>query len=84
LRVGHTVSGRTYLERLRELDPQRRWNLNCLSAVEASSESLARDLLTGELDLAFLHPPLRHPAIRYEALGEERLVVVCSPTHQIA
>ncbi|HYU19466.1 MAG TPA: LysR substrate-binding domain-containing protein [Chloroflexota bacterium] len=51
---------------------------------EAGSGDLIRSLEQGELDLAVLTLPVRHPALETSPLLEEELVVAAPPDHPLA
>src|SRR5262245_14417694 len=51
---------------------------------EEGSLALGRRLVEGELDLAVVIEPVRHPALTTEPLLEERLLLAVSRTHPLA
>jgi DNA-binding transcriptional LysR family regulator len=56
-----------------------------LRAVPGGSEELAREVVSGGLDLAFLALPGRTPAgLTVRPLGHEPLVLICAPEHPLA
>ncbi len=84
LRIGTAssgVSGSPLPQILRELKKQH-------SGVEASvasgtSEQLVQQILSGELDVAFVSLPVEARGVQTELLSEDSLVAIASPRHQL-
>lgn len=55
-----------------------------VSVLEDSSGNIEQNLVSGELDLAFIALPVKHPAISYEVLSREEILLVMSPDHPYA
>jgi DNA-binding transcriptional LysR family regulator len=51
---------------------------------EDNSSVLESELLNGDIDLAFITLPIRHPDITYEIINQEELLLVMSPDHPMA
>ena len=83
LRVGHVDAGSSdllpvALRAFHERAPEVR-----LVVKESTSEALVEALDAGELDLAFVRPPVKHPGLATEAVAQETLVVVLPDTHRL-
>ncbi|MEQ4210208.1 LysR family transcriptional regulator [Actinopolymorpha sp. B9G3] len=52
--------------------------------VERNSPALEEALVSGEIDLAILHPPLRQPGLVVQELPAEQLVLAFPETHPLA
>ena len=84
LRVGHVDAGSSdllpvALRAFHERAPEVR-----LMVKESTSEALVEALDAGELDLAFVRAPVKHPGLATEAVAQETLVVVLPDTHRLA
>ncbi|MGB9181759.1 MAG: LysR family transcriptional regulator [Pyrinomonadaceae bacterium] len=55
-----------------------------ISVVSGTSESLVRQILAGELDMAFVSLPVEARGIQTEALNRDELVAIASPRHKLA
>lgn len=85
LRIGTAssgVSGSPLPQILRELKNQH-------AGVEASvasgtSEQLVQQILSGELDVAFVSLPVEARGVQTELLSEDSLVAIASPRHKLA
>lgn len=55
-----------------------------ISLHESSSGNIEQDLINGDIDLAFITLPIKHPSIKYEVLSSEELVLVMSANHPLA
>lgn len=55
-----------------------------VSVIEGSSGNIERELIDGEVDLAFITLPIKHPSIAYEVLSREELLLVMPMDHPCA
>lgn len=51
---------------------------------ENNSGVLEQEIADGEVDIAFITLPVKHPDITYEIISQEELVLVMSPDHPLA
>ncbi len=84
LRVGHVDAGSSellpgVLRALHERAPDVR-----LVVEENTSEALAEAVEAGELDVAFVRPPVARPNLASEAVDEEEFVVAVPDRHRLA
>ena len=55
-----------------------------VSVTSGTSQSLVRQILTGDLDLAFVSLPVEARGIQTERLSSDELVAIASPHHRLA
>jgi DNA-binding transcriptional LysR family regulator len=55
-----------------------------VSIVSGTSEALVRQILSGDLDMAFVSLPVEARGIQTEGLSRDELVAVVSPRHKLA
>ena len=55
-----------------------------IAVTSGTSESLVRQILAGELDMAFVSLPVEARGIQTEALNRDELVAIASPRHKLA
>lgn len=55
-----------------------------IAVTSGTSESLVRQILAGELDMAFVSLPVEARGIQTEALNRDELVAIASPQHKLA
>lgn len=55
-----------------------------VSIVSGTSESLVRQILAGELDMAFVSLPVEARGINTEVLSSDELIAIASPRHKLA
>ena len=67
------------LKKLRALHPQAD-----ISVASGTSEMLVKQILAGELDMAFVSLPVAAPAIETEVLSRDELIAIASPRHRLA
>lgn len=67
------------LKELRERHPRAD-----VSIVSGTSQALVRQILAGELDLAFVSLPVEARGIQTEVLSRDELVAIASPRHKLA
>jgi DNA-binding transcriptional LysR family regulator len=67
------------LKELREIHPRAE-----VSIVSGTSEALVRQILAGELDIAFVSLPVEARGIQTEGLSRDELVAIASPRHKLA
>lgn len=67
------------LKELRERHPRAE-----VSIVSGTSEALVRQILAGDLDMAFVSLPVEARGIQTEGLSRDELVAVVSPRHKLA
>lgn len=67
------------LKELRERHPQAE-----VSIVSGTSEALVRQILAGELDMAFVSLPVEARGIQTEVLSRDELIAIASPRHRLA
>ena len=67
------------LRELRERHPRAE-----VTIVSGTSEALVRQILAGELDMAFVSLPVEARGIQTEGLSRDELVAVASPQHRLA
>jgi DNA-binding transcriptional LysR family regulator len=67
------------LRELREQHPHAE-----VSIASGTSEALVRQILAGELDMAFVSLPVEARGIQTEVLGRDELVAIASPRHRLA
>jgi DNA-binding transcriptional LysR family regulator len=67
------------LKALRERHPRAE-----VSIVSGTSEALVRQILAGELDIAFVSLPVEARGIQTEGLSRDELVAIASPRHKLA
>jgi DNA-binding transcriptional LysR family regulator len=67
------------LKELRERHPRAD-----VSIVSGTSEALVRQILAGELDMAFVSLPVEARGIQTEGLSRDELVAIVSPRHKLA
>jgi DNA-binding transcriptional LysR family regulator len=67
------------LKKLKELYPQAD-----ITVASGTSEKLAQQILSGELDIAFVSLPVEANGIQTELLAEDELVAIASPEHPLA
>lgn len=67
------------LRELRERHPRAE-----VTIVSGTSESLVRQILAGELDMAFVSLPVEARGIQTEGLSRDELVAIASPQHRLA
>ena len=84
LRVGHVDASSSdllpvALRAFHERAPEVR-----LMVKESTSEALLEAIDAGELDVAFVRPPVKHPRLATEAVALETLVVALPDTHRLA
>jgi DNA-binding transcriptional LysR family regulator len=66
------------LKELRERHPQAE-----VSIVSGTSEALVRQILAGELDMAFVSLPVEARGIQTEVLSRDELIAIASPRHRL-
>ncbi len=84
LRVGHVDAGSSELlpvalRAFHEQAPDVR-----LVVEESTSEALLEGVDAGELDVAFVRPPVKHASLATEVVAEEALVAALPDTHRLA
>lgn len=67
------------LKELRERHPRAE-----VTIVSGTSEALVRQILAGELDMAFVSLPVEARGIQTEGLSRDELVAIASPRHKLA
>ncbi len=67
------------LTQLRTRHPQAE-----ISVASGTSETLVKQILAGDLDLAFVSLPVAAPAIETEVLSRDELIAIASPRHRLA
>jgi DNA-binding transcriptional LysR family regulator len=67
------------LKELRERHPRAE-----VSIASGTSEALVRQILAGELDMAFVSLPVEARGIQTEVLSRDELVAIASPLHKLA
>jgi DNA-binding transcriptional LysR family regulator len=67
------------LKELRERHPRAE-----VTIVSGTSEALVRQILAGELDMAFVSLPVEARGIQTEGLSRDELVAIASPHHKLA
>lgn len=67
------------LKELRERHPRAE-----VTIVSGTSEALVRQILAGELDVAFVSLPVEARGIQTEGLSRDELVAIASPRHRLA
>jgi DNA-binding transcriptional LysR family regulator len=67
------------LKELRERHPRAE-----VSIASGTSEALVRQILAGELDMAFVSLPVEARGIQTEVLSRDELVAIASPRHRLA
>ena len=67
------------LKELRGRHPQAE-----VSIVSGTSEALVRQILAGELDMAFVSLPVEARGIQTEVLSRDELIAIASPRHRLA
>jgi DNA-binding transcriptional LysR family regulator len=67
------------LRELRERHPRAE-----VSIVSGTSESLVRQIFSGDLDMAFVSLPVEARGIQTEMLSRDELVAIASPRHKLA
>ncbi len=85
LRIGTAssgISGTPLPQMLRELKQQHAGVE--ASVVSGTSEQLVQQILSGELDVAFVSLPVEARGIQTELLSEDSLVAIASPRHKLA
>lgn len=55
-----------------------------ISIREDSTSNIEKNLINGEVDLAFVTSPIQHPSIFYEPLSTEEILLVMSINHPLA
>lgn len=55
-----------------------------ISVTSGTSEELVRQILGGDLDVAFVSLPVEAPGVRTEKLSGDELVAIASPRHRLA
>lgn len=55
-----------------------------ISVTSGTSEALVQQILSGELDLAFVSLPVEARGVQTELLNEDQLVAIASPRHRLA
>lgn len=55
-----------------------------ISIVSGTSEALVRQILAGDLDLAFVSLPVEARGIQTEVLSRDELIAIASPRHRLA
>jgi LysR family transcriptional regulator, low CO2-responsive transcriptional regulator len=55
-----------------------------ISALSGTSETLVNQILTGELDVAFVSLPVEIQGIKTELLSSDELIAIASPNHPLA
>ncbi len=55
-----------------------------ISVISGTSESLVKQILAGELDIALVSLPVEARGIQTERLSEDQLVAIASPRHRLA
>jgi DNA-binding transcriptional LysR family regulator len=55
-----------------------------VSIVSGTSEALVRQILAGELDMAFVSLPVEARGIQTEVLSRDELIAIASPRHRLA
>jgi DNA-binding transcriptional LysR family regulator len=67
------------LKELRQRHPQAE-----IAIVSGTSEALVRQILAGELDMAFVSLPVEARGIQTEVLSRDELIAIASPKHKLA
>jgi DNA-binding transcriptional LysR family regulator len=67
------------LKELRERHPRAE-----VTIISGTSDALVRQILAGELDMAFVSLPVEARGIQTEGLSRDELVAIASPRHQLA
>jgi DNA-binding transcriptional LysR family regulator len=67
------------LKELHERHPQAE-----VTIVSGTSEALVRQILAGELDMAFVSLPVEARGIQTEVLSRDELIAIASPRHRLA
>ena len=67
------------LRELRERHPRAE-----VSIASGTSQELVHQILAGELDMAFVSPPVEARGIQTEVLSRDELVAIASPRHKLA
>lgn len=67
------------LKELRRRHPQAE-----ISVISGTSEALVKQILTGELDVAFVSLPVGARGVETEVLNQDELIAIASPRHPLA